>query len=62
VHKGHPSSFKKVDELITWVLDLREEGMPVSVGMVILKASQLDNDFRRKKNDKVLYHPKVVDC
>lgn len=50
VHRGRPSSFKKAVELVEWVLDLREEGMPVSIGMVILRASQLDNDFRRKKS------------
>jgi transposase-like protein len=49
VHRGRPSSFKKGNELVTWVLELRKEGMPVSMGMAILKASQMDRNFRRKK-------------
>lgn len=50
VHRGRPSSFKQHSkELVTWVLDLRKEGMPVSMGMAILRASQMDSNFRRKK-------------
>lgn len=49
LHGGRKSSFPKPNDLVSWVLDLRREGMPVSMGMVILKASQLDGEFRRKK-------------
>ena len=49
VHRGRPSSFKKGKELVLWVLELRQSGMPVSMGMAILKASQMDSNFRRKK-------------
>jgi hypothetical protein len=46
VHRGGPSSFKQhAKELATWVLDLRWEGMPNSMGMAILKASQMDSNF-----------------
>jgi hypothetical protein len=49
VHRGRPSSFKKGKELVLWVLELCQSGMPVSMGMAILKASQMDSNFRRKK-------------
>jgi DDE superfamily endonuclease len=50
VHRGRPSSFKQhAKELVTWVLDLHREGMPVSMGMAILKASQMDSNLRHKK-------------
>jgi CENP-B N-terminal DNA-binding domain len=48
LHVGAKTSFKYPDQLVTWVLELRKEGMPVSLGMAILKASIMDNDFRRK--------------
>jgi hypothetical protein len=37
VHRGRPSSFKKGKEIVLWVLELRQSGMPVSMGMAILK-------------------------
>jgi hypothetical protein len=49
VHRVRPSAFKKGKELVLWVLELRQSGMPVSMGMAILKASQMDSNFCHKK-------------
>ena len=50
LNKGHPSSIKAIGaELVRFVFELREQGMPVSTRMVVLKAGQVDATFRRKK-------------
>jgi hypothetical protein len=36
-------------ELFQWLFELRQDGMPVSVRMFVLRACQLDNVFRKKK-------------
>ena len=47
--KGRPSSIKAIElELLEWVLCLRHEGMPVSMNMVVVRGSQLLENFRRK--------------
>ena len=48
LHEGGRTSFKHPVQLVQWVLELRNQGMPVSMGMVILKTSQMDANFRRK--------------
>ena len=53
-HSGRPTSLANANELCEWVVNLQHEGMPTSVNMVILRASQMDEGFRRGKNaDKV---------
>ena len=48
-HSGRPTSLANAKDLCEWVVNLRREGMPISINMVILRASQLDERFRRKK-------------
>ena len=48
-HSGRPTSLANAKDLCEWVINLRREGMPISINMVILRASQLDERFRRKK-------------
>ena len=48
-HSGRPSSLANAKDLCEWVVNLRREGMPISINMVILRAAQLDDRFRRKK-------------
>ena len=48
-HSGRPTSLANANELCEWVVNLRHEGMPISVNMVILRASQMDERFRREK-------------
>ena len=44
--KGHPSSINDVaNDILPWIHDLREQGITVSVCMVILKISKLKPDF-----------------
>jgi hypothetical protein len=38
------------DQLLTWLANLRQEGAPVSMHMVILQAMSLDRDFAEKKS------------
>jgi hypothetical protein len=49
MHSGRQSNFSRGNELCEWVLSLRNDGMPVSMNLVILRAAQMDTDFRRKK-------------
>ena len=48
-HSGRPTSLANAKDLCEWVVNLRREGMPISINMVILRASQLDERFHRKK-------------
>ena len=49
VHPGRASCLGLVEEPLLWfILETREQGLPVSIRMVITKACQLDPDFRRK--------------
>ena len=48
-HSGRPTLLANANELCEWVVNLRHEGMPISINMVILRASQLDEQFRQKK-------------
>ena len=49
VNKGRASCLKEVGvDLLRWMFELLEQGMPVSLRMVSLKASELDANFRRK--------------
>ena len=48
-HSGRPTLLAKANELCEWVVNLRREGMPISVNMVILRASQMDERFRQGK-------------
>ena len=49
IHKGRPSCLNEhEDELLRFIFELREQGMGVTVRMVVLKASELSNAFRHK--------------
>ena len=41
-HSGRPTSLANAKDLCEWVVNLRREGMPISINMVILRASQWD--------------------
>ena len=48
-HRGRPSCLECVGVLLLrWMFELREQGMPVSLWMVYLKAGKLNASFRRK--------------
>ena len=42
-HSGRPTSLANAKELCEWVVNLQHEGMPISINMVILRASQMDD-------------------
>ena len=46
LHHGCPSSFPQVKNLLSWLRDMRETGMAVSVDMTVIRASQIDSVFR----------------
>ena len=49
VNRGRASCLKEVGvNLLWWMFEIREQGMPVLLKMVSLKASELDANFRRK--------------
>ena len=49
VNRGRASCLEEVGfDLLWWMFELREQGMPVLLLMVSLKASELDANFRRK--------------
>ena len=48
-HSGRPTSLANAQELCECVVNLRCEGMPISINMVILRASQLDERFHQKR-------------
>jgi hypothetical protein len=49
LHPGKLSTIHNISaELLEWIIQNREMGMPVSRNMVILKASSLDETFRRR--------------
>ena len=48
-HSGRPTSLANAKELCEWVVNLQHEGMPISINMAILRASQLDEQFCRKR-------------
>jgi hypothetical protein len=49
LHRGRDSTIAGISaQLLEWVIQNRDMGMPVSRNMVILKASSLDANFRRK--------------
>ena len=36
------------NDLLIWIFELREQGMAVSIGMIAMKACELDRDFRNR--------------
>ena len=49
VHNGRVSFLKPLeDNLLTWFLQMREQGIMISTRLVVVKASQLSAEFRRK--------------
>ena len=48
-HSGRPTSLANANELCEWMVNLRREGMPISINMVILRASHLDERFCQKR-------------
>ena len=46
-HSGQPTSLANANELGEWVVNLRREGMPISINMVILR--QMDDQFCWKR-------------
>ena len=48
-HSGRPTSLANAQKLCEWVVNLRCEGMPISINMVILRASQLNERFHQKR-------------
>ena len=48
-HSGRPTSLANAKELCEWVVNLQREGMPISINMVLLRASQLDERFHQKR-------------
>ena len=49
IHTGHKSILHEFEEdLLRWFFELREQGMGISVRMMILKASELKADYRRR--------------
>jgi hypothetical protein len=47
--KGRPSSLAPIqDEILQWLFELRQDGMPVSVRLFRLQICKLDGHFRRK--------------
>jgi hypothetical protein len=43
------------DEILQWLFSLREQGMPVSIGMVVLKARKLAGSVFRSKSEEAQY-------
>ena len=43
------------DDLLQWLFSLREQGMPVSIGMVVLKAKKLVGSSFRSKSERAQY-------
>ena len=41
-HSGRPTSLDNAKELCEWVVNHRREGMPISINMIILRASQME--------------------
>ena len=50
LHHGCLSSFPQVENLLTWLRDMRETGTAVSVNMTVIRASQIDSVFRCKSS------------
>ena len=49
LHDGHPSILASVEsDLLRWFFDLRKQGIMVSTRLIVIKASQLNAQFRRK--------------
>ena len=49
--KGRASSLVPIEEdLVKWIMELRESGLAVSTRMVKIKASELQGSFRAKSN------------
>ena len=46
---GRPKSLANAKELCEWVVNLRHEGMAISINMIILRASQMDERFHQKR-------------
>ncbi|KAG7372235.1 Tc5 transposase [Nitzschia inconspicua] len=54
--KGRVSALKHLEEpLMSWCLDQRAEGIPVTYGLLQIKAGQLDEEFRQRP-EKSQYH------
>ena len=52
---GRPSSLSDVaGDILPWINDLREQGVPVSIRMVVIKISKLKPEFKRR-NAKTKY-------
>jgi hypothetical protein len=70
LHPGKLSTIHKIsDELLQWIIHNRGKGMAVSRNMVIIKASSLDDTFRRRLADckytiicRFLYANNLVIC
>jgi hypothetical protein len=68
LHPGQDSLIAGIaPQLLEWIISHRDVGMPISRNMVILKASTLDSDFRRKSKSskyaivcRFLYANKLV--
>ena len=50
LHLGCLSSFPQVENLLTWIRDMRETGTAVSVNMTVIRESQIDQVFRCKSS------------
>lgn len=51
LHQGRVSVLQQFeDEIVQWLFQHREQGMPISIRMIVLKAGELDPDFRRKSD------------
>ena len=49
LHAGHPSILASVEaDLLSWFFELCEQGIMVSTRLIVIKASQLNAQFRRK--------------
>jgi hypothetical protein len=48
-NSGRASCLGSIEEpILQWIFENREVGLPISHGMIVIKASQLDSSFRRK--------------
>ena len=49
IHPGRTSAIKHLENaIIGWVLDMRAEGVPLNYNILVVKACQMDEEFRRK--------------
>lgn len=55
MHPGGRSSLAKSKELVEWVVNLRKEGMAISLNMAVIKALQLEDSTFRAKSASARY-------